>query len=145
VGIFTIIRNLHFLRLVGNGLAYRFNWWWIVPVAALATWNKDPSCYSSQRSIRSCAERVHPLSALAGTGVLGICCAVVYFLLRVRYQHNPGETVQLHFIDHFRYLLSWPGFARYPFEETTYGLTVMIVASTVVVGSDRVDGVAWMA
>ena len=125
-GYFYDYPELAFFALV-VWMAYRFNWWWIVPVAALATWNKEsfllfiPTLYPILRRKSS------PLSALAGTGVLGICCAVVYFLLRVRYQHNPGETVQLHFIDHFRYLLSWPG-SRYPFEETTYGLTVMIVA-----------------
>jgi hypothetical protein len=105
-------------------MATRFDWWWIVPLAVLGTWNKEsfllfiPSLYPILR------QRSSQRSALTGTGVLGFCCAIVYFLLRMRYQHNPGGAIEMHIIDQVHYLLNQPT-AYSVYLEKTYGLTLM--------------------
>jgi len=100
-------------------LALKFDWVWIVPVAALAAWNKEsfllfiPTLYPLLR--RRCSRA----SALAGTSTLGLTCMGVYGLLRWRFQHNPGGTVEWHLRDQIDYLLH-P--ANLMLREKTYGL-----------------------
>ena len=120
-GFFFDYPELAFLAL-GVWMALKFDWWWIIPVAALAAWNKEsfllfiPALYPllRQRSSRA--------SALAGTAVLGSTCAVVYFLLRLRFQHNLGGPVEIHLMDQVQYLL-------HPLNillgERTYGVIVL--------------------
>jgi hypothetical protein len=105
-------------------MALRFDWWWIIPLAALATWNKEsflafiPALYPLVRS------RVSRIQALAGTAALGLASFAVYFALRSRFQHNPGATVEMHLMDHVRFLLH-P--ARFFFTETTYGVVAFAI------------------
>lgn len=100
-------------------LAVRVNWWWLVPVAALATWNKEsfllftPALYPLIR-LR------HPrMQSLAATGVIGLACAAVYQVIRMRFRVNPGGTVEIHFAEQMHSFLH-PGilFQR----EWNYGL-----------------------
>ncbi|MGA9669449.1 MAG: hypothetical protein WBQ94_09590 [Terracidiphilus sp.] len=113
-------------------MAIRFNWWWMVLLAALATWNKEsfllfvPTLYPLMRLRNS------RTTALAGTGVIGLTSAVVYFLLRLRFQHNPGGTVEFHLMDQIHQL---PGFIdprRMGFEKV-YGLWLPGTANLFVV------------
>lgn len=95
--------ELAFMALV-VWMALKIDWWWIVPIAALATWNKEsfllfiPTLYPLLR------RRSSRISALAGTGVLGLTCTAVYLLLRMRFQHNPGGTVEIHIMDQIHYM-----------------------------------------
>ncbi|MGA3046148.1 MAG: hypothetical protein ABSD67_05970 [Terracidiphilus sp.] len=85
-------------------MALRFDWWWLVPLAVLATWNKEsfllfvPTLYPLVRLKNS------RTIALVGTAVIGLTSAAIYFLLRARFQHNPGGTVEFHLMDQIRSL-----------------------------------------
>jgi len=91
-------------------MALKFDWWWIIPLAAVGSWNKEsyvlfiPALYPLLR------QRSSRISALVGTAVLGFTCAAVYFSLRLKFAHNPGGTVEVHFMDQVRFMLhplSW--------------------------------------
>lgn len=111
--------ELAFLAL-GVWMALKFDWWWIIPVAALATWNKEsfllfiPALYPLLR-LRSSRP-----NALAGTAVLGLVCAGVYCLIWLHFRHNPGGTVEFHFLDQLQFLRDPSNLLA---RERTYGLT----------------------
>ena len=100
-------------------MALEFDWWWIIPLAALAAWNKEsflffvPALYPLLRC------RSSRVTALAGTATLGLVCGLVYCYLRFRFQYNPGATVEINVMDQIRYLLH-P--SDQPLLEKTYGL-----------------------
>jgi hypothetical protein len=100
-------------------MALNFDWWWVIPVAALAAWNKEsfllfiPTLYPLLR------RRTSRVSALVGIGVLGLTCAAVYCVLRSRFQHNPGGTVEMHLMDQIGFLLH-PSISFHP--QRTYGV-----------------------
>jgi hypothetical protein len=86
-------------------MVLKVDWWWIIPVVALGTWNKEsfllfiPTLYPLLRLRNS------RLSARIGICVLALTCAAVYFSSRVHFAHNPGGTVEIHFADQLRYLM----------------------------------------
>jgi hypothetical protein len=96
-GYFYDYPELAFLALA-VWLALKFDWWWIVPVAALATWNKEsfllfiPTLYPIFR------QRSSRLGSLIGVGVLCLVSLAFYYPLRLAFAHNPGSTV----------IFSWP-------------------------------------
>jgi hypothetical protein len=102
-------------------MAVKCDWWWIVPLAAMATWNKEsfllfvPTLYPFLRA------RYSRLRAAIGTGIIGSACVAVYAFLRMRFQHNPGGAVENHAIAQFYWFLH---FFTNPFREKTYGLPV---------------------
>jgi hypothetical protein len=73
--------------------ALKLDWWWMIPVVILGTWNKESflifilTLYPIFRLRRS------RLGAVLGVGVLGSISAAVYYALRLRFAHNPGATV----------------------------------------------------
>jgi hypothetical protein len=101
-------------------MALNFDWWWMIPVAALAAWNKEsfllfiPALYPLLR------RRSSRINALAGTGVLGLTCAAVYCVLRSHFQNNPGGTVAVHLMEQIQ-TIPHPSNMFSP--ETTYGMT----------------------
>lgn len=101
-------------------MTLKCDWWWMVPVAALATWNKEsfllfvPALYPLLR------QRASRRSAILGTGVLGLVCAGVYLVLRIRFEHNPGGAVEFHAADQLRFILHLG--ALFTSVEKTYGL-----------------------
>ena len=120
-GFFYDFPELAFFALV-VWMALKFDWGWIVPVVALAAWNKEsfllfiPALYPLLRRRGSRA------SAWAGTAVLALTCALVYGLLRWRFQNNPGGTFELHLMDQIDYMLHPLNFLL---REKTYGLLVL--------------------
>jgi len=108
-----------FFFAVAIWMALKVDWWWLVPVAGVATLNKEsfllfvPSLYPLIRS------RTTRNKALVATGVLLLVCVAVNLLLHVRYAINPGGTVEVHVMDQIENLMH-PGnlFLR----EWTYGL-----------------------
>jgi hypothetical protein len=112
--------------------ALKLKWWWLIPLVALGTWNKEsfllfvPTLYPFFR------QRTSQLNAAIGTGALCLVCTAVYYPIHLRFAHNPGGTVlvgllhQIQFFLHPRlWLLGDP-----PFEKT-YGL-LLLPAYTVV-------------
>jgi hypothetical protein len=86
-------------------LALKFDWWWIIPVAALATWNKESFLFFIPTLYPLLSLRGRRTSAMVGTAVLGFTCALVYYFLRMRYLHNPGGAVEFHLMDQVQFLL----------------------------------------
>jgi len=109
-------------------MALNFDWWWMIPVVALATWNKEsflafiPALYPLLRRQSS------RINALAGTAILGAACFAVYFALRSRYRGNPGATVEIHLMDHIRFMLH-P--AEFFYTEMTYGIVAFAIFNPV--------------
>ena len=120
-GYFYDYPELAFLSLAA-WMAFNFEWWWMLPVVALATMNKEsfllfiPTLYPLLRRRTS---RVH---ALVGTGALGLTCAAVYWILRLHFQYNPGGTVELHVIDQIQFMLHPSIWFLY---EKTYGMELI--------------------
>jgi hypothetical protein len=100
-------------------MALKFDWWWMLPVVALATWNKESFLLVVLTLYPLLRARGSRLSAILGTSVLAVTSAAVYFLIRTRYSHNDGGTVstqwhnQLDFLRHGRHFFDW---------EKTYGV-----------------------
>ncbi|HEV2487286.1 MAG TPA: hypothetical protein VGT08_17290 [Terracidiphilus sp.] len=86
-------------------MALNLDWWWAIPVVALATWNKESFLLFSPSLYPLLRQRGSRISALSGTGILGLTCAVVYGMLRLRFQHNPGKTVYTHLADQVNWML----------------------------------------
>jgi hypothetical protein len=103
-------------------IALKFEWWWIIPVAALGAWNKEsflliiPSLYPIFRL------RSSRLGSLLGVGVLCSICGSIYFQVRLRFAHNPGSTVVVQWLNQLRYLLH-PRLLLFATTET-YGVRV---------------------
>jgi hypothetical protein len=85
--------------------ALRFDWWWLIPLAALGTWNKESfllfilTLYPFFRLRRS------KLVSFVAVAVLAGVCLAVYFPIRTHFAANPGGTVQTHWSDQMRVVL----------------------------------------
>ena len=103
-------------------MGLKFDWWWMLPLVAIATWNKEsfllviPTLYPLLR------KRSSRMKAWIGTGILALTSAAVGLALNLHYRHNPGGTVvskwraQITFLVHpMQFLFSW---------ERTYGIPV---------------------
>jgi len=110
--------ELAFLALaVWMGL--RFDWWWMLPLVVLATWNKESFLFMTITLYPILRTRTSRMGALVGTGVLALASAAVYLALRHRFQLNPGATVLVHWRSQIRFLITpmqWIGW------EKTYGI-----------------------
>ena len=100
--------------------ALKFDWWWIIPVALLGTWNKEsfllfmPALYPFLR------QKASRLAALAQVSVLMVFCGIAYLPVRMRFAGNPGDVSVVPGLDQLNSLL-------HPHDlffaaETTYGL-----------------------
>ena len=120
-GYFYDYPELAFLALA-VWMALKFDWWWMLPLVAIATWNKEsfllviPTLYPILR------KRNSRRSARIGTALLALTSAAVGLALNLHYRHNPGGTVvskwraQITFLVHpMQFLFSW---------ERTYGIPV---------------------
>ena len=111
-GAFDPSRPIHiriFIRLFGASflasatwIALRFDWWWLLPVAALGAWNKEsflffmPTLYPFLRQRASSR-----LLATVTVATLTVVCGLVYLHMRTRFAHNPGSTAIMQWKDHF--------------------------------------------
>jgi hypothetical protein len=111
-GYFYDYPELAFLALA-VWMALNLDWWWMIPLVALATWNKESFLLFSPSLYPLLRQRGSRISALFGTGLLGLTCAVVYGVLRLRFQNNPGRTVymelgyQVNFALHYANSFFW--------------------------------------
>jgi hypothetical protein len=113
--------ELAFLALA-TWVAIDFDWWWLIPVCALATWNKEsfllfiPALYPFIRG------RVSRKQALIGICVLLAAALAVYVPVHMRFQNNPGGTVLMRF-DH---QILWTRQLSKMFgHDTTYGILTL--------------------
>ena len=104
-------------------MALKVDWWWILPVAALATFNKESFLLFSPSLFPILQRRRSRNSAILGTGLILLTCAAVYEPLRLRFAQNPGGTVENHVAEQLHSFLQ-PSllFVR----EWNYGLLALV-------------------
>jgi len=129
-GYFYDFPELAFLALAA-WLALKFDWWWIVPVAALGTWNKEsfllfiPTLYPIFR------QRYSRFKTLLAVGILCLVCIAVCLPIRLRFAHNPGGSLETHWRDQAEFFFLHPGHWLYRGSalENTYGILLPPVFS----------------
>ena len=121
IGYFYDFPELAFLALA-SWIAIDFDWWWLIPVCALATWNKEsfllfiPALYPFIRS------RVSRKQAWVGTLALLAAALAVYVPIHLRFENNPGGTVLLR-LD--RQILLARQMSRLFAHDNTYGILML--------------------
>jgi hypothetical protein len=79
--------------------ALKLDWWFMIPVVILGTWNKEsfflflPTLYPILRRKNSAAR------TLIALVVMGALSAAVALWIRTRFALNPGSTVYIHWAD----------------------------------------------
>lgn len=86
-------------------IALKFDWWWLIPVAALGTWNKESFLLFMFTLYPVLRHRHSRLVSLAGVCVLVAVCVAAYFPIRFHFAHNPGGTVEFHLKDQVDFYL----------------------------------------
>jgi hypothetical protein len=118
IGYFYDFPELAFLALA-CWLAIDFDWWWLIPVCALGTWNKEsfllfiPALYPFIRG------RVSRKQAWVATLVLLGAALAVYVPIHLHFKNNPGGTVLLR-LD--RQILVGRQISKLFAHDTTYGI-----------------------
>lgn len=118
-GYFYDYAELAFIALA-VWMSLKFDWWWMLPLAALATWNKESFLLATLTLFPILRKRHSLPSALIGTALLAATCAGVYLAIRIHYSQNVGGAVleqwreQWEFMSHPRNLFKL---------EQTYGIT----------------------
>ena len=113
--------ELAFLALAA-WMALRFDGWFLIPVVALATLNKEsfllflPSLYPLLRTRASIRQ------SLLRLGTMIVASSAVFFWLHLRFRFNPGGVVETHLREQFFYFFN-VGTWLYP-SEVTYGLVL---------------------
>jgi hypothetical protein len=90
-------------------VAMRFSWFWIIPLAALGTWNKESFLFiliTLYPFLRLRNSRLHSLIAVA---VLCLVSGSIYLNLRAHFAQNPGHTVEPQLQLHIERILAEPG------------------------------------
>ncbi len=91
-------------------IALRFDWWWIIPVAALGAWNKETFVLVILSLYPLIRIRNSRIKALIAVAILCVVCFTVSYPIRLQFAHNPGAAVgirlsaQLHSLLHPRKL-----------------------------------------
>jgi hypothetical protein len=106
--------------------AFEFEWWWLIPLAALGTWNKESFLFLIPTLYPIFRQRSSRLSSVIGTGVLCLVSAAVYYPIHTRFAHNAGGTALLGLPQQIRFFLH-PGFwiLGDPLFDKTYGLLLL--------------------
>ena len=104
-GFFYDYPELAFMALA-VWIALRFDWWWLLPIAALGAWNKE-SFLIYIPTLYPLLHRRNPKSALPATAVLSVVCGAIYLYMRSHFAHNPGGSAEVWLVEHGRYLLDW--------------------------------------
>lgn len=100
-------------------MAWRFDGWWMLPLVALATWNKESFLFIVLTLYPILRRRSSQTKALISTGLMALTSAAVYGAICLRFPHNPGAPV----LDKWRHQLT---FFSHPYNflviERTYGI-----------------------
>jgi hypothetical protein len=86
-------------------VALRFDWWFLIPVAALGTWNKESFLLFVFTLYPLLRRRHSRLTSQVSVAVLVAVCAAVYVPIRMHFAHNPGGTVEWHFKEQVEFYL----------------------------------------
>ena len=104
-------------------IARKLDWWWLIPVAALGEWNKESFLLIIVTLYPILRLRSSRRSSLLAVTVLGFVGVGVYYLLRLKFGHNPGGTVELRWLEQLRWF-THPKYLLYETEET-YGMRLL--------------------
>jgi hypothetical protein len=94
-------------------IALRFDWWWIIPVAALGTWNKESFLFFVFTLYPLIRRRYSRFVSALAISILAAVCLAVYLPIRIHFAHNPGGTVEFHLRDQVEFYL-------HPFQMDTW-------------------------
>ena len=108
-------------------IALKFEWWWLVPVVALGTWNKESFLLFTMTLYPVLRRRYSRQVSIAATCLLVAVCATVYLPIRIHFAHNPGSTVEWHLREHLAFLLH--PFALDTWIDRTYDLMFPALSS----------------
>lgn len=111
-GYFFDYPELLFMATAG-WIALRFDWWWIVPVAALGAWNKESFLLFTFALYPMLRRRNSRMVSALGVAVSAATCALVYLPIRLHFAHNPGGAVEWHWKEQI-------GFYLHPFALDTW-------------------------
>jgi hypothetical protein len=126
-GYFYDYPELAFMALaVWMGL--EFDWWWMLPLVALATWNKESFLLVTLTLYPILRKRHSRISSLVGTGFLASTCAAVYLAISSHFSQNAGGSVLVKWRKQLEFLLHPANFFKL---EQTYGITHFRVFSLV--------------
>ncbi len=104
-------------------VALKLDWWWLIPLAALGEWNKESFVLIIFTLYPVLRLRNKRNAAALATIMATLACVVVYSILRVRFGHNPGGTVEARLHTQFMWFTRWK-YLVYETEET-YGLKML--------------------
>lgn len=99
-------------------IALRLDWWWLLPVAALATWNKESFLFMLPTLYPLLRQRTSRIRAAVAVGLLMVTSGAVYMANRVHSAHNPGATVLLKWKSQIKFVLKPAHWVNW---EVTYG------------------------
>jgi hypothetical protein len=85
-------------------MALKFDWWWLLPLVALATWNKESFLFISLTLYPILRLRHSSASSLVGVGLLALTCAAVYCAILSHFSQNPGGMVAIRLHDQLKFL-----------------------------------------
>jgi len=118
------------LRLSGTRIpclavwvALRFRWWWVIPIAALGAWNKESFLFFLPALFPFFRQRSSRLGAWLAISVLGLMCLAVYYPIHLRFAHNPGGALEVHWRDQLNYFMHVRDFVLGT--EMTYGVPML--------------------
>jgi hypothetical protein len=90
---------------VAAWMALEMEWWWIIPIAALGTWNKESFLLFMFTLYPLFRLRSSRLKSLIGICILVGICVAVYLPIRHHFAQNPGGTVEWHLKDQVDFYL----------------------------------------
>ena len=104
-------------------LALKVRWWWIVPVAALATWNKESFLFFIPTLYPFFRRRGSRFGASLAVAILCLVSVAVYVPIRLHFAHSPGAPMESHWRDQLQYFQHWDYFLLGT--EKTYGVPML--------------------
>ena len=90
---------------VAAWIALELDWWWIIPIAALGTWNKESFLLFIITLYPLLRRRYSRATSIIGVGVLVAVCVAIYLPIRLHFAGNTGGTVEWHLQDQVTFLL----------------------------------------
>ena len=111
--------------------ALKLDWWWIIPIAALGTWNKESFVLVILTLYPLFRQRYSRIHSSIATAVLCGVCMLVYVPLRTHFARNPGGTVLLGLKQQFAFVFSYRFFTGHAPLEMTYGVLLPCAAGIV--------------